>query len=431
MNNLTNSDLLIKSQDIINTYCKLNFKWDFDPLNPIVRLHEPTFNSDEINAAIKQMLSTQVTMGKEVREFENKYAENFSSNHAVMSNSGSSANLLAISTLTNINTNNRLRVGDEVIVPALSWATSVWPIIQHGLIPVIVDCERKSYNIDCNKLVMSITSKTKAIMLVHVYGNPCNMDDINQIVKKYNLFLIEDTCESMGASFRGKPLGSFGDLGTFSFYYSHHITTFEGGITITNNFEMAETLRMLRAHGWSREADEKEKYATLHQEIDPRFIFVNLGYNLRPTEIQAVMGKIQLTKLNNFVNLRRQTYNEYRKRLDKYSEFLEFQQEQENGISSWFGFGILVKESAKFNNKELIKFLNLKNIETRPIIAGNIARHPVMKNYEHRAPVSLENSDYIMNNGFAIGCHHSINSVAIDYVCKAFDDFMTKNISSN
>lgn len=408
----------------VQNYCDAEFKWDFDPKKPVVRLHEPTFGADEINAAIAQMLTTQVTMGKQVRKFEEQYAGKFGMKHGIMNNSGSSANLLAVAALANPATKDHLKPGDEVIVPALSWATTVWPVIQHGLVPVIVDCDPRTYNFDMNKLEAAISPKTRAIMLVHVYGNPCDMDAMMALVKKHNLFLIEDGCEAMGAYYDGKAVGSFGHAGTFSFYFSHHITTFEGGITVTNDFDLAETLRVLRAHGWSREADEKDKYNAMYPDIDPRFIFINIGYNLRPTEVQAVMGQQQLPKLDQLIENRRATYNHYRRALAKHEQFLEFQDEQAKGRSTWFGFGVVVKDNAPFGPKDIARFMNERGIETRPIIAGNIARHPVMKSYEHRVAGTLENSDRIMQRGFAFGCHHAINEAARDYVCATIDAFM-------
>jgi CDP-6-deoxy-D-xylo-4-hexulose-3-dehydrase len=422
-----NEELISSVHQNIQSYCDKNFVWDFNPKAPIVRLHEPTFGAEEINAAISQMLTTQVTMGKEVRNFEEQYASKFGNKYGVMSNSGSSANLLAVAALVNPNTSDRLKPGDEVIVPALSWATTVWPVIQYGLVPVIVDCDPNTYNFDLEKLEKAISAKTRAIVLVHVYGNPCNMSELMPIVDKHGLFLIEDCCESMGAYFNDKAVGTFGDMGTFSFYYSHHITTFEGGITVTNNFDFAETLRVLRAHGWSREADEKDKYIKMYPEIDPRFIFINLGYNLRPTEVQAVMGQKQLPKLDELVNKRRTAYDRYRKNLNKFSDRIRFQEEQVGGRSSWFGFGVTLKDQCKFSPKDLTRHLNAAAIETRPIIAGNIARHPVMQQYEHRVFGSLENSDCIMSRGFAVACHHAMNDQAVDYVCDQISDFLNKN----
>lgn len=408
----------------VKAYCDANFKFGFDPKNPVVRLHEPSFGADEINAMVIQSLSTMVTMGKEVRKFEEQCAKHFGAKYSIMNNSGSSANLLALAAISNPAWKNHLKAGDEVIVPALSWATTVWPVIQSNLTPVFVDCDPATYNFDMKKLEAAITPKTRAIVLVHVYGNPCDMDALMALASKHNLIVIEDTCESMGASYDGKPLGSFGEVGTMSLYYSHHITTFEGGLCFTNNFEMAELLRVLRAHGWSREADEKQKYIEQYPDIDPRFIFVNLGYNLRPTEVQAAMGMQQLPKLKGFVEARRAAQQRYRTGLEKYGNFFRFQEEQKKGYSSWFGFAVVLKESAPFAVKDITSFLNKKHIETRPIIAGNMAKHPALKMLTHRVAGTLENCDTIMKRGFAVGCHHAVDANATDYVIGCIDEFM-------
>jgi CDP-6-deoxy-D-xylo-4-hexulose-3-dehydrase len=418
---------LQKLQSAIAEYCVSEHKFnEFDAANPKVRLHEPTFGSEEIYAATKQMLTTFVTMGKEVKAFEAQYAAEFGNKYAVFNNSGSSANLLAIAALNNHMCENRLHDGDEVIVPALSWSTTVWPLIQCNLVPVFVDCDPATYNFDMNKLEAAITPKTKAIMLVHVYGNPCDMDALMALAKKYNLQVIEDSCESMGAYYKGKAVGTFGRVATFSTYFSHHITTLEGGVTVTDDFNLLEIMRMLRAHGWSRETDEHKKYCEQYPTIDPRFIFVNLGYNLRATEVQAVMGQIQLPKLKGFVKNRRDTVAFYQKQFAKYAEFFDFQQETPGAESSWFGYGFTIKKGTPFNVKEICAFLNSKGIETRPIIAGNMSRHPVMQHYNHKVSGTLENCNNIMDNGFAIGCHHAVGQQARDYVAGAFEEFMKK-----
>lgn len=408
----------------VKAYCDTHFRFSFDPKNPVVRLHEPSFGADEINAMIAQSLSTMVTMGKEVRKFEEQCAQHFGTKYCVMNNSGSSANLLALSTISNPAWKGYLKPGDEIIVPALSWATTVWPVIQHQLVPVFVDCDPATYNFDMKKLEAAITPKTRAIVLVHVYGNPCDMDALLALAKKHTLIVIEDTCEAMGAAYDGKPVGSFGEIGTMSLYYSHHITTFEGGLCFTNNFETIELLRVLRAHGWSREADEKQKYIEQYPDIDPRFIFINLGYNLRPTEVQAAMGMHQLPKLKGYVEARRAAQQRYRRGLEKYSNHFRFQEEQKKGYSSWFGFGIVLKEDTPFAVRDITSFLNKKNIETRPIIAGNMAKHPALKMFNHRVAGTLENCDIIMKRGFAVGCHQAVDTNATDYVIGCIDEFM-------
>lgn len=412
--------------NLINDYCQKNFQFKFDSKNPIVRLHEPTFGGDEINAALDVLLSTFVTMGKKVRAFENEYAKEFSHKYGVMSNSGSSANLLAIAALCNFQTKDRLNAGDEVIVPALSWATTIWPLVQYNLVPVFVDCDPKTYNFDLNKLEDAITPKTRAIKLVHVYGNPCDMDNLMAIAKKHNLIVIEDSCESMGAYYKNKAVGTFGRIASFSFYFSHHITTLEGGISVTDDFSLTETLRVLRAHGWSREADEHAKYVEKHKDIDPRFIFINTGYNLRPTELQAAMGSHQLPKLAQLVKNRRAVVHAYQNRFAKWKDIFDFQEEEKDSYSSWFGFGFVVKESAKFTVKDITSFLQHNKIETRPIIAGNMAAHPAFEHINYRISRNLDNSNRIMKQGFAIGCHHALTPETADFVESKITEFLRK-----
>ena len=302
------NDTLKNIQNMIQTFCNENFNSSFDPDNPKIKLHETTFAAEEIFAATKVMLSTNVTMGEKVLDFENEFSKKFNVENSIMNNSGSSANLLAVSALCNLEFKDHLKVGDEVIVPALSWSTTVWPLIQNGLIPVIVDIDSETLNINCNEVENAISPKTRAIMPVHCYGNPCDLNALKDICKKNQLFLIEDSCESLGAKYNDEYIGSFGDIGTYSFYFSHHITTFEGGICISNNNDLSEIMRSLRAHGWLRELHDKNKVreiANKYPEFDPRFLFSNIGYNLRPTEMAGVVGSIQLKKLDEFVFSRR------------------------------------------------------------------------------------------------------------------------------
>lgn len=424
-------DALNKIKNDINHYCDTYFDFSFKPDNPVVRLHEPTVSGAEINAALETMLSTFTTMGKKVRAFENQYAQYADTKYGVMSNSGSSANLLSVAALANPFTRDHLKPGDEVIVPALSWSTTIWPIIQHGLMPVIVDCNINDFNLDLNKLEAAIGPKTRAIKLVHVYGNPCNMDAIMSLAKKYNLFIIEDCCEAMGAQYDGKAVGSFGHIGNLSFFFSHHISTMEGGISVTNDFDLTETMRILRAHGWSREADEHQKYINMYPEIDPRFIFINIGYNLRPTEVNAAIGQLQLPKLDGFIDQRRETANFYLKYLSKYSEFFHFQSETPKGKHVWFGFPIILKDGAPFTVKDITSYMQARKIETRPIIAGNMARHPAFRMYQHRVAGELNSADTVMHKGFAFACHHAVDQAAREYIVNTIDAFIAEFMAKN
>jgi CDP-4-dehydro-6-deoxyglucose reductase, E1 len=422
---MTNTDpLLAEVHAAIDAYCATHHDFRFKPNDPAVRLHEPTFSAEEIKAAVDVLLSTRVTMGPKVLAFEREYADAFSFKHAVMNNSGSSANLLAVAALVNPSTPDHLNAGDEVIVPALSWSTTIWPVVQCGLVPVIVDIDPLTLNIDPNEIERAISPRTRAIMPVHVYGNPCDMTALIDICNRHGLQLVEDCCEALGASYHGIAVGRFGRVGTFSFYFSHHMTTLEGGMCVTDDFEFAEIMRALRAHGWTRELEDRERYLKQHPDIDPRFLFVNVGYNLRATELQGAFGSVQLPKLAKFVEQRRTNSAAWRRSLDRWSDFFLFQTETAKGRSSCFGFPMTVKGSAPFEVRELMAFLKEAAIETRPIIAGNIAIQPAMKLFEHRVVGDLDHATGVMRGGVTFGNHQAVDAAARDYVSDRICMFM-------
>lgn len=383
-----------------------------------VKLHEPTFGDEEIVAAVAVMKSTMVTMGEVVRAFESE----FSANPAVMCNSGSSANLLAIAALCNPASKSRLKPGDEVIVSALSWSTTIWPLVQYGLIPVIVDIDPDTLNIDPNCVEAALSPKTRAIMPVHVYGNPCDMSGLTQIANRVGLYLIEDCCEALGATYAGDPVGTFGQLATFSFYFSHHISTMEGGMVTTYSPSLADRVRSLRSHGWDRGIANPPEQET--EYLDPRFTFIHAGYNLRPTEVQAAMGRVQLPKLGRFVAARYLAANMLKERLLPYQDTILPQMETENGKSSWFGFPINVRWDAPFTASDLRKHFEFRGIETRAMICGNIARQPAMQHFPHRVHGTLKNADHIMKNAFSIGCHQNMGPDDCKYIGDVLDEFM-------
>jgi len=411
---------------LINKFYNLQNN-NFDKNNPKIKLHEPTFGAEEVISVVDTLLSGNVTMGKKVLNFENDLNNYFNIKNSVTNNSGSSANLLAISTLCNHMTINKLNPGDEVIVPSLSWSTTVWPLIQNNLVPVFVDIDIETLNINTDSIVRAITEKTKAIMIVPVYGNPCNMNEIMNICKDFKLQLIEDTCESLGAKYEDRFLGTFGRVATYSFYFSHHITTLEGGVTITNDDELAEIMRMLRAHGWLRELKKPKKYFDQYPEIDKKFLFTNIGFNIRLTEIQGAMGSIQLKKLDDFVEKRRSVASKLINGLNKYSNILSFQKETPNSKHSWFGFPILIKDK-RLQMSVIRNFLENKGIETRPIICGNITEQPVLRHYKYRKGDNLKNASNVMKNGFAIASHQNLDDNAVTYLLDTFNDFFDNYI---
>ncbi|MFH1894734.1 MAG: aminotransferase class I/II-fold pyridoxal phosphate-dependent enzyme [Patescibacteria group bacterium] len=391
-----------------------------------IPLNIPTFGWQEVNEAVDSLLSTRVTMNEKVYRFENMFAKYLGAKHAIMVNSGSSANLVALSILSNPTIKNRLKPGDEVITPAVTWSTTAFPIINIGAIPVLVDVSLEDFNINPELIEKAITKKTKAIMPVHLLGNPANMTAIMKIAKKHNLFVIEDACEAHGAEHQGKKIGTFGDISTFSFFFSHHISTMEGGMVITNNDEYAELAKMLRANGWIRELKDKEKIAKKYQEIDERYLFTNIGYNFRPTALQGAFGIHQMPKLEKFIKIKRKNIDYWSDKLSEYSNYLILppKREKKDERRVWFGYPIIIKRRAGFNRKELTDFLEKKGIETRPVMAGNLAEQPAMKLFDYRIAGSLDNSEIIMKKAFFFGNHQDVRKKEKEYLVKCFVQFL-------
>ena len=394
--------------------------------NKKIKLHEPTFGVEEIFNFTKQLITTNVTMGKQVESFEKNICDKFGFRYAVSSNSGSSANLLMISALMSNLYSKRLKKNDEIIVPALAWSTSIFPLTQYGLKPVFVDCDLKTMNIDINQVKKAISKKTKGILIIPIYGNPCEMNEITKICKKKGLVLLEDTCESMGAKYNNKFLGGFGLASSFSFYFSHHITCLEGGITVTNDYELAEIMKIIRSHGWIRNVKEKEKWIKNYPKIDPNFLFVNEGYNLRLTEPQARMGMTQIKKLDGFIKKRRNNAEYLMSLMKEFSDFFIYQYETKRSFHTWFGFTIIIKDLKIIDRGRLCNFLNKNGIETRVIVSGNFTSQPVVKTFKHRTVGNLENASKIMNNGFSIGIHQKLGNNEIKYIYNIFKKFLKR-----
>jgi CDP-6-deoxy-D-xylo-4-hexulose-3-dehydrase len=388
----------------------------FDPKRPAVRLHEATFGAPEIWAALECLLRTEVTMGPRVRAFERRYAAKYRFGGAVLVNSGSSANLLAVSALTNPRLPGGLRPGDEVIVPALSWSTTYWPLVQRGLVPVVVDIDPATWNIDPDRAARAVGRRTRGLMLVHLYGNPCDMKAIGDLCRRRSLVLIEDCCEAMGARFGGRPVGAFGAAGTFSFYYSHHITTLEGGMCVTGDPALLELMRILRAHGWVRETADPASYGRRHPTIPLKFLFVNEGYNLRATEPQAAFGSVQLGRLDGFIRARRANAAYWRRALAEFDDVLQLQADQPGGFNSCFGFPMAVRRGAPFTAGELTAHLRAGGIETRPINVGNIVLQPAMRLWKHRSVGPHRVADDLKDRSFTFGNHQDVGPEARAYV---------------
>ena len=385
------------------------------------------FSSNDINEGIKVLRSKRITMSKITYKFEKFFAKKMGAKYAVMTNSGSSANLLAMSCLTNPLSKNKIQASSEVIIPAICWSTSLWPIIQNNLKPVFVDVELGTFNIDIESIEKKITKKTKAIMLVHVLGTSANMTKLMQIAKKYKIDIIEDTCESLGAKYNNKQLGTFGRFGTYSFYYSHQITSGEGGMILCNDTKDYNILKSLRSHGWSRDTNLHTNFKKKFNNLDERFLFIGPGYNVRPTEIQSAIALNQFKRLNQFIKIRNINRNKIinnLKKNDKWKNQFSFVEVESNIKPSWFGLPILINKKYSYVKKEFLNYLSKKGIENRPIISGNFLNQPAATFYNFKSSKNdFKNADEIEERGFFIGLHtNNIKEVEIKYISSCLLD---------
>lgn len=362
-----------------------------------------TWDDEEILVATSLLKSGELTMGQNVKEFEQQFAKFVGTKYAVMFNSGSSANLAMLAALKYVK-NSKLSDGDHVIVPAVSWSTTYYPINQLGFVLDFVDIDINTLNIDVTEVEKRITSKTKAIFTVNLLGNPSDLQALKEIADKYNLILLEDNCESLGASVDKRIAGSYGSMSSHSFYFSHHICTMEGGMVNTNSKELMETLISIRAHGWTRGLElDNSVYAKSNNEWDDLFRFVLPGYNLRPLELSGAIGKVQLRKFPTFLEVRRQNAKCF---VNLFRDSEHYKIQTENGESSWFGFSIVLQNKLKGKREKLIKYLAKNNVISRPIVAGNFTLNPVMRHLKYAPLPSLINANTIHADGFFIGNHH-------------------------
>ena len=372
------------------------------------------------------------TIGKEVENVEKKIQKLLKIKNAIMLNSGGSSNFLILYLLCSVyaKKNDKLNFGDEVLTPAVTWSTTVGPIIQNNLVPVLVDVNLSTYDINAELLEKAITKKTKAIMLVHPLGHVCDMEKILKICKKYNLILIEDNCESIGAKFKNKFSGTFGKFASISMYQSHHISSVEGGMILTDDDYYADILRSLRANGWLREVTNKKtkkNFIKNNKNIDQSFMFPYIGFNFKPTDMAAALVSNQIDKLNSFISIRSKAANDLIFGLKKYGDYLILPRNMKNVKNSWFTFPITVKPNKKFSKKRLVDFLSKNRIANRPIIAGNIADQPFLKKFRFKK-TTLENSQLVMSSGFFIGLNHKLDKKNIKYILSVFDNFFKKII---
>ena len=374
----------------------------------IYPLTESVLEKADLNAAIKVIKSTKITMGEKTKKIENYFKKKIVKMNALMVNSGSSANLLIFQCLINPMV-KRLKPGDEVLVPAICWSTSLWPIIQSGLKVKFVDIDLDTLNISLSDLEKKISKKTKALMLVHALGNCTDMKKLMNICKKNNIILIEDTCEALGSTYRNKPLGTFGEFSSFSFYYSHHITSGEGGMVCAKNSKYLEIIKSLRSHGWSRDLIKSKNIANKYKNIDKNWIFINSGFNLRPTDINAAIGIEQLKRIKKILSIRKYNFLKIKNELiknKKYNHQFSILEDQKYSNIAWFGIPFILNSEDKKYKLSVMDKLNNKGVMTRPIISGNFAKQPSIKLYKIKTDYKLQNADLIDKNAFFLGLHN-------------------------
>lgn len=381
-------------------------------------LASSTWGEEEKQAILEVVKGDLYTMGRNVKEFEDAFASYFGMKYAVMANSGSSANLIAVASLF-YKKDRPLKRGDEVIVPCISWATTFHPLQQYGLKMKFVDIDLNTMNYDIEELKKAVSKNTRMIVAVSILGNPCQFDEISKLCMGNDIILFEDNCESMGAKFEGQYTGTFGLVNTFSTFFSHHISTMEGGLVLTNDGEIYNLLKSLRSHGWTRgQDDDSQIYEKKNDDFFEAYRFILPGYNIRPTEIQGAIGIRQLDKLDKFIKIRRENAAHF---VSIFKDDERFIIQREIGESSWFCFTMVVNPAANIDRNRVLRKLKDAGIEHRIITGGNILRHDVIKYYDYTVTKSA-NADIAHYNGFFVGNHPFDIRDKIDYLHQTLKD---------
>jgi CDP-6-deoxy-D-xylo-4-hexulose-3-dehydrase len=428
-----------KIYSLVNEYAAIEFaEKAFVPGETIIPPSGKKIGVDELKNMVDAGLDGWLTAGRFNQLFEKKLANFLGVKHAITVNSGSSANLIAFSALTSPTLGDRMiNKGDEVITVAAGFPTTVNPVMQFGAIPVFVDIDIETHNIDVQKIEVAISKKTKAIMLAHSLGNPFNLDVVVALCKKHNLWLIEDCCDALGSTFRGQMVGSFGDISTLSFYPAHHITMGEGGAVFTNNDQLKKLAESFR--DWGRDCycpPGKDntcgkrfcwKLGTLPKGYDHKYTYSHLGYNLKITDMQAACGLAQLDKAQDFIQARKDHFTYLKSRLESCVEFLTLPEATPNSDPSWFGFLMTIRPEAGVNRVDLLTYLDQEKIGTRLLFAGNLTRQPYMIGREFRVVGELVNTDHVMENSFWVGVHPALTKEMLDYVADRIETFFGVN----
>jgi CDP-6-deoxy-D-xylo-4-hexulose-3-dehydrase len=424
---------------LVKEYAKEQYKVKvFVPGETVIPPSGKLLGEEELQNMVAASLDGWLTTGRFNAEFEKKLAAFLGVKYCLTVNSGSSANLVAFITLTSPKLGDRaIKKGDEVIGVAAGFPTTVNPIIQFGAIPVFVDVDIKTHNVNADLIEAAITPKTKAIMLAHALGNPFNLEKVVDLCKKYNLWLVEDTCDALGAEYNGQKCGTFGDIGTLSFYPAHHMTMGEGGAVFMNNPELKVIAESFR--DWGRDCycapgcDNtcgcrfEQKHGDLPFGYDHKYVYSHSGYNLKITDMQAACGLAQLGKLDYFIERRRENYTYLSNRLETLGDYLELPQSTPNSNPSWFGFPLTLKPEAGVTRVELIRFLDDNKIGTRLLFAGNLLKQPYFKDVHYKVVGDLTNTEITMNSTFWLGVQPALTFEHLDYVVYKLEEFFGLN----
>ena len=431
----TAEELRLEIAELVREYAGLKYKDKiFKPGRSVVPPSGKVIGATELQYMVEASLDGWLTTGRFNRKFEKELSGFIGIKYLITVNSGSSANLVAFSTLTSSKLGSRaIKKGDEVIGVAAGFPTTVNPIVQFGAVPVFVDIDLTTHNVNVDLIEAAITPKTKAIMLAHTLGNPYNVEKVKALCDKYNLWLVEDCCDALGAKYNGKHVGTFGDIATCSFYPAHHITMGEGGAVFTNNSELITIAESFR--DWGRdcycnpgcdntcEKRFEHQLGDLPQGYDHKYTYSHLGYNLKITDMQAACGLAQLKRLPEFIKKRNSNFDYLSKRLSTLTDFIELTKPTENSTPSWFGFPITLKDNAGASRLDFVRYLDQHKIGTRLLFAGNLIRQPYFKDIEYRVAGDLINTDITMNQTLWLGIYPGLGKEHLDYISEKFEEF--------
>ena len=436
----TAGELRERILELVSEYHEAEFgNRAFVPGESTVPVSGKVFDADELLNLVDASLDFWLTTGRYAKRFELELAKKLGVRHAMICNSGSSANLLALSALTSPKLGERRLVpGDEVITVAAGFPTTVNPIVMNRLVPVFVDVALGTYNLVPAEVEAAIGPRTRAIMAAHTLGNPFPVDEVSEIAKRHGLWFIEDNCDALGSTYRGRPTGTTGDLGTLSFYPAHHITMGEGGAVLANRPQLKLLVESFRDWGrdcWCEPGEDNTcgtrfdwQLGTLPRGYDHKYIFTHVGYNLKVTDMQAAVGLAQLAKLDTFTAARRRNWQLLRDGLSQFEDDLLLPVATPESDPSWFGFVITVREEAPFTRDELVRHLESRRIATRLLFGGNLTRQPAFEEVEYRVAGDLANSDIVMNQALWIGCYPGLTEHTLEYVVDEFARFLRGDV---